>query len=912
MITQNRKTSNEEILGIRALTRNNKGKILILVILVVLISTAVVLVKYRSPIGKELSHSYWPKEDLENKNGKVILQYIGKSLINKTNTLFSRPDVPSIFVDIRFKHYRKLKKWRNRVIERGFALERDRKYVPATIRYGPTKTKVKIRLKGDIFDHYDTDRWSFRVKVRGRGSVLGMRAFSVQEPERRGFSAEAVFFEHLKQYDIMVPRYRFVNLILNGESWGIMAVEEVPSKELIESTHRRESVIFRYDDSTAWQTIATGDRELARYYQNHFKVNFAAYGMKKVEKDANLYHLYLRGMALLEGWREGKLRTSDVFDINRWARVIALSEIWHSRHQLKYHNLRFYFNPITERFEPLVYDRGKAYYNDENRPSNLLILRDVPFVHQLLQDPEMKAAFENALRETSEDIISGWVIKKLQPFANSVQEQLIHDKFYLMKFPFNTLVARSKALLSRQDFEQETVREPIYSEVKGGTFGSLGYGTFYRTNQGITVGISNKLPVAVQLCGLVLKDKKNAFEKILFTSQLDEPIELPAAVIPHSRNSKRAFKFALPAKESLALSRSATVTVCLQTKTSALPTFDTLREAASPIHHSIGVLDRGLTAKSLSERYAFMHAMPGNVVAIIPGTWEIKEPLIIPENVTLKLSPGVTLKNEPGVVIVVHGATDFQGTKDSPIIMQAANDNSKWNGIVVLQKPTDRSQWSHVAIRDTERSEYLGWATTGAVTFHRGSVRLQNVSIAHSLAEDALNIISAQIAIIQLAIDDARSDAFDCDFCQGTLNGLRVSNIGGDGFDVSGSKVTIENSRFRDVKDKAISVGEGSNISGKNMFFQDTGYAIVSKDGSSVQVDRIILKNIRDVGFMSYKKKSEYEGVENITARNVKFEGKFTLSKSSTGSIITINGKFTKNKEIDVENLYKSRLMQKN
>ena len=114
MIVQNRKTSDQDILGIGAFARNNRYKIVIFAILIALISTIVVIVKYSSAIGKELSHSYWPKEDLEKKNAKIILKYIGKSLRNKTNTIFNRPNVPSIFVDIKFKHYRKIKKWRKK------------------------------------------------------------------------------------------------------------------------------------------------------------------------------------------------------------------------------------------------------------------------------------------------------------------------------------------------------------------------------------------------------------------------------------------------------------------------------------------------------------------------------------------------------------------------------------------------------------------------------------------------------------------------------------------------------------------------------------------------------------------------------------------------------------------------------
>ena len=57
------------------------------------------------------------------------------------------------------------------------------------------------------------------------------------------------FFEALKREGILVPRYFFVDLTVNGSYIGIMAFEEHFSKELLESQGRKESVILKFDDS---------------------------------------------------------------------------------------------------------------------------------------------------------------------------------------------------------------------------------------------------------------------------------------------------------------------------------------------------------------------------------------------------------------------------------------------------------------------------------------------------------------------------------------------------------------------------------------------------------------------------------------------------------------------------------------
>jgi hypothetical protein len=912
MIISDRRKPGPGTLGLRIFLSRNRYKLFIFGIVLLLAGFAVVVLKYKSPIGKELSHSNWPKEDLENKNVKALLPYIFGSLKNKIQTTLNDVDAPTIFVDVKFKHFRKLNEARKKVVAKGFALDEDRTYVPATIRYGGTKSKMKMRLKGDILDHYDTERWSFRIKMKGNGTIFGMRTFSVQEPERRGFSAEAVFFAHLKQYDILVPRYFFVNLVFNGQPWGVMAIEEVPSKKLLENSRRRESVIFHYDDTANWQSAAAGSNKLSKYYQNHRSAEFVAYGMKKIIKNPELHRLYLRGKSLLEGWRDGRLKTSDVFDVERWSIVIALSEIWHSKHQLKYHNLRFYFNPVVEKFEPVVYDRGRVFYNDANRPSDLLITRDVAFINQLRQDADMRRAFETALVTVANDIVSNRVIDKIRPLAGKIAAQLIHDKFYLMDFPFDTLASRSKALLSRKHFRQQRIVSPRYDRIEARVFPSLGHGLFYRTSEGIAVEISNKLPHRIWLCGLELDDPGNKIRKSLFSPAHEQKFEFSAAPMPRSNLTKRTLLFALPVAEKLALSRKTTVTACLKTDASDQPVYETFFEAAPPIRHSIAILDAQLTAASLSNRFPFMTKISENEVSIMAGVWQLNEPLIIPADVSLKVSAGATLKMAPGVVIVVHGPTQFEGTAANPIILEAANDNLVWNGVVVLHDNSDQSIWRHVVIKDTDRPHYLGWTTTGAVTFHRGSVDLTDVSIRNTRAEDALNVISANISISRVNIEGARSDGFDCDFCQGNLDNLRVSNIGGDGYDVSGSRTKIENSVFKNIKDKAISVGERSNLSGSKIDIENAGFAVVSKDGSAVKLDNVGLVDIRNIGFMAYKKKSEYDGTEEIHASGVVVKGDFQLARSSNGTTVVINGKTSAPENMDVEKLYSSGPMRKN
>jgi hypothetical protein len=164
-----------------------------------------------------------------------------------SSEMFQSATLPEILIDIKFKHIRKLQQKRDEALTRGLLINGPNDFVPASIRHGGRTTKVKVRLKGDLPDHLEGSKWSFRIHVKGKEHIFGMRRFSIQNPQVRGFQGEVLFKETLRHVGVLAPRYFFVNVTLNGNSIGVMAVEEHFSKELLESNQRREGVIVSYD-----------------------------------------------------------------------------------------------------------------------------------------------------------------------------------------------------------------------------------------------------------------------------------------------------------------------------------------------------------------------------------------------------------------------------------------------------------------------------------------------------------------------------------------------------------------------------------------------------------------------------------------------------------------------------------------
>lgn len=107
---------------------------------------------------------------------------------------------------------------------------------------------MKLRLKGDWTDHLGGDKWSFRIKVRGDDTLLGMKVFSIQDPETKNYVNEWLFHRALEREEIISPRYDFVDVTINGKHKGIFALEEHFEKQLIEHNQYRAGPILRMNE----------------------------------------------------------------------------------------------------------------------------------------------------------------------------------------------------------------------------------------------------------------------------------------------------------------------------------------------------------------------------------------------------------------------------------------------------------------------------------------------------------------------------------------------------------------------------------------------------------------------------------------------------------------------------------------
>lgn len=174
-----------------------------------------------------------------------------------------RPNnLPAPIIDRKFKDVRKVETQREEALWRGIINSSDDDFVSAEIRLDGQTIPVKMRLKGDDLQRVSTDKWSFRIHVKGDDHILGMPRMSIQHPMTMNYLAEWAFLENLRMEGILAPRCQFVNVVLNGERKGVYALEESFSKEMLESQQRREGILFGSDEDRYWARAANDVTDL--------------------------------------------------------------------------------------------------------------------------------------------------------------------------------------------------------------------------------------------------------------------------------------------------------------------------------------------------------------------------------------------------------------------------------------------------------------------------------------------------------------------------------------------------------------------------------------------------------------------------------------------------------------------------
>lgn len=788
--------------------------------------------------------------------------------VNSIRALSAEP--LRIGIDIKWEDYQQLAYQRKVALEATTLFSENQTFVPARFKLEHDEFPVKLRLKGDGVNHLMGDKWSFRVRTTGQNSFLGMVQFSLHDPSVRNWMFEWLGHRMMAREDIIALRYDLADVTLNGKRLGIYAIEEHFEKRLIEHNRRREGPLVRFNEDLMWHEITDQTRPFMGSETSgigDYEVSEPeGFSSGRVMSNPVMRDLYLKSVGMLDAFRRGRLTTGQVFDVPLLARYFALVDLLGAEHGSRWHNIRFYFNPVTLKLEPVSFDLFGGQPTKALTISGIsttsahdpLATHEAEFHRQLFSDHEFAARYLAELERVSRP---AYLAESLKAVDTELQDALA---VLYTEFPYYEF---DPAVLERNQRYIRSILNP-----------NRGVQARLRSLEGgeLRLAVANitYLPVSIE----AVESANGAVYRAVEPTVLNpRPFRSPVDFVERT--------FLGPEIDSADGSKDPPAYTILYRPagTAAMQ-----RAEVTPYSlpdPSVWTSDVQRQAGNL-ERFEFLEVeAAAKTIRIRPGKWTVSQDLVIPPGYTVRAGAGTELDLVKAAIFFSRSPLTWIGAEEAPIVVRSSDGTGQ--GMVVLQAGA-MSELEHVHFEGLVNPERPGWKLTGAVTFYESPLTARSCVFRKNVSEDSLNTIRGSLRMERCAFVDTLRDAFDGDFCDVSMVATDFVNIGNDGFDVSGSTVLLENVTVDGAKDKGLSIGEHSRGVARGVAVRRARIGLASKDLSEFQIDGASLESCA-YGPTVLQKKPEFGGgtlhVRRLSMTDV---GQSYLVEE--GSVLTVDG----------------------
>lgn len=789
-----------------------------------------------------------------------------------------------LYVDEQF--FKSFSRKRYDAFETGVLVNSGDDYVPMMVYAGDDFLNGELRLKGDLIDHLYGKKWSYRLKLKKEFAWNGMRTFSIQNPSTRHFLNEWIAHRLYLDKDVLTTRYGFIPIEINGESRGVYAWEEHFEKQLVENKNRREGPIIRFDETLFWnqvrETRITGINWDTDYYGG---AKITPFKVGRLIKDSLSVKQFEQAQTLLNQFKYANARVVELFDVDKLAAYYALLDLTQAYHGFAWHNLRFYYNPVTCLLEPIAFDgyiEDGVYKRIDERINGLFPASKVNQLSRMdlmLYKPFENKVFREKYLQCLEDYSKEDVIAKL--ISTNKEEidsltTLLQEEFPYYEADFSYLKEQAEFISNNLGKIKNNLEE-LAGKIQNVQIERYHPGKIEKANTNLIVHqvhafynrnkkllqVYNYANMDVQLLGAFIKNS------------LPISFENKPAVAPSRGFSSKNYEIVIEdgVPERLLFSVGSEM---FETEVSqwAAPQEKSVRQAllSQPLHPDLTFI--------------------GDSV-LFDGNYSFTEDVVIPDSYTVYIKPGTNIDFKQGAGFFCFAPVVSQGNASQPILIQSSDSSA--SGFNIFQA-NDLSFFSHTYFSSLSNMNRNGWFSPAAVNIYESDVELEYCLFEKNKnCDDALNIVRSDFDVRNCEFKHTFADAFDSDFCTGEVVNCNFANIGNDAIDFSGSQVEIRDCKMREIGDKAISGGEGSELNVTDCKIKNANIGIASKDLSRLTLDRIEIDGV-NTGLVAFVKKPEY-GSASIRINNLKLKNKLVFHQIELGSVLELNGKKIEGRE---------------
>ena len=822
---------------------------------------------------------------------KKFITYDNNYRFNVIKNIIKKPfiKVDKIYLDINFKNFKKINKNRNIALKNRLIIPENNQNVDAIIKYQNQSIPVKIKLKGGTTDQHlkNKDQISFKVRTK-KSNIFGLTEFALMHAQRRNFLLEWYARKMYADQGLIYKEYKFINLYINGENKGLYVIDENFTESLSVKNNRREGIYVRYgsdinfylygrpqntkDDKADLFSTVSGEG-CCGLNEQLLSTNIDALNQQinSNSKD-NVLKNFNIAKKLLEDFREKKRKPEEIFNLELMAKGFALSDILGSWHATHWSNMRFYFDPISTKLEPIFDDN---YNETTTYPGKDRAIRiDDSYNYSLLYKRlfESKFFLEKYIYYQNKYSNPNFI----KNFNNKIKKEFNNNLSYINKFresyffPFHHIEA------NREKVERFlNPYQPLY------------FSLWDKNEKKIIVKIGNtsNLPIKIKKIEIVEENDKlslinlnnnNLISKLYLKPRFyKKPINYDYLKFDLDLN-KQIKKISLHYK-IIGLDKiiSKTLDYPSLTKKSDEISFNNIADTTS--------------------NFNFLEFFQ-NKILIKKGNFNINQDLIIPKNKELIIAAGSNINLLKGSKIISHSRIIAEGTPDDPIKISSPDNLGQ---CILVSNTKKKSVLKYVYFNNLSNCSSPNIELTGSINFYKTNIFMDNIYFTDNIkGDDYLNVINFKFELKNLFFENSYADALDIDYSTGKIKNITLSNCGNDAIDLSNSSIEIKNLNADKIGDKAISIGENSYLRGELFIIKNSFLGLAIKDQSEIDIKNLTITN-SDIPLATYIKKREYNS-SKINISKFSTENNLKESIFEKGSNVTINEKIIENFEKNV------------
>jgi len=685
--------------------------------------------------------------------------------------------------------------------ERGVIMRDGNDYVSGEMLAEGATFKVKLRIKGKMADHVKGDKWSFRVVAKKDKGFKGMQRFSLQHPGTRNYLCDWFYHRLSRGEGIIALRYGFVKLVFNGEDLGVYAYEEHFGPELLAHNERMKGPIFRFDPGLFWEH-RLNMIEKVRYNEAFAAYQAAAldaFGTGDLEKDSVQRRYFEEAVGRMMAFRNGDLRASEVFDADRIARRHALLDLVGGHHSMDWSDVKFYYDPVIKRVEPIAYESFSAFpirnlagadrYTGVFKPS--MDLHDAYF-----NDPDIFAAYVQHLERVSEPAFLDSVFTALAPALDSASALIYRE------FPYKELdrsVYRRNQLIIRRMLDVPK--------------GFHAYASVQHDSLTLSIVPIEALPM--ELLGIEGVDGKllAPAERTIILCRMPGRTGIPIMVRIALDDAWRR-----------------TPPERIMVRFSVLGARNSKTVEAFPYALTDGIDLPAFNAPAtfqLSDEPAFQVDEASHTIRIKPGVHTLSHDVFIPEGYTVQGTAPLHLDLQQGARIVSRSPMVLKGLDDAPIMIGSSDESGA--GLVLLSTRAS-SRFDHV------RFQGFGPEQNGtpSIIFQETTIDLVDCHFHEVPSRRIITGVRSSIALGRCAFIGG-SDQFTSAYCNTRITGSALTAAADDAVVVKGGQLALSDVRI-DASGSGIVLDEFARVTVDGAAIDATKDALRISEGASISM----------------------------------------------------------------------------